>query len=364
MRVIKRLKYINQYRDNRGRLRYYFRRRGQARIPLRGEPGSDEFMMAYKAALASLCIGELGKDKRSIPGSVSAAIAGYYCHNSFTTLGEGTRKMRRAILERFRKPHGDKPLGLMRQKDIVAILGKLKPFAQHNWLKTLRGLMKFAVEIGLRSDDPTSGIERVRAKAGRIHTWDEAEIAQYEATHPVGGRARLAMALMLYSGQRKSDIVRLGPQHIRGGKLFVRQKKPDMERRDEVLEIPVHPELAGIIAASEIGNLAFLVTAHGKPFTAAGFGNLFRGWCDEAGLPQCSSHGLRKAICRRLAEAGCTAPQIASISGHKSLAEVQRYIEAANRAKMAEQALDKIAQPKHAANTGDAKVTSISRKSD
>src|SRR5262249_54036778 len=89
-------------------------------------------------------------------------------------------------------------------------------------------------------------------------------------------------------------------------------------------------------------NLAFLVTEFDKPFTAAGFGNKMREWCDEAELPQCSSHGLRKAICRRLAEAGCTGPQIAAISGHKSLVEVQRYIEQANRAKMAEQAIGKM----------------------
>jgi integrase len=98
--------------------------------------------------------------------------------------------------------------------------------------------------------------------------------------------------------------------------------------------------LARIIDASECGNLAFLVTSYGRPFAVAGFGNLFRDWCDEAGLPSvCSAHGLRKAACRRLAEAGCSAPQIGAISGHKSLAEVQRYVEAANRAKMAQAAM-------------------------
>jgi integrase len=200
--------------------------------------------------------------------------------------------------------------------------------------------MKFAVELGLCKVDPTQGIERIKAKAGRIHTWTEVEIAQFEAHHPVGSRPRLAMALLLYSGQRRSDVVRMGPQHIRNGLLFVRQQKTGMEKSDEVLEIPVHPQLARIIAASESGNLAFLVTNSGAPFSVAGFGNLFRDWCDKAGLPAaCSAHGLRKAACRRLAEAGCSAPQIAAINGHKTLAEVQRYVEAANKAKLAQAAM-------------------------
>jgi integrase len=338
MRVVKRIKYVDHFRDRHGRMRYYFRRHGQPRVPLPGQPGSPEFMESYNAALASLQVRPIGEN-RSALGSVSAAIGGYYCHNSFLTLGEGTRKMRRAILERFRNQHGEKRLGLIRRKDIIVLLGRQKPFAAHNMLKTLRGLMRFAVEVGLREDDPTDGIERAKAKAGRIHTWDETEIAQFEAKHPIGSRARLAMALMLYTGQRRSDIVHLGPQHIRDGVLVIRQQKTGMAKTDELLQIPVHPELARIIAASGCGNLTFLVTAAGAPFTAAGFGNLFRDWCGEAGLPQCSPHGLRKAQCRRLAEAGCSAPQIAAISGHKSLGEVQRYIEAANQGKLAHAAI-------------------------
>jgi integrase len=334
-----RLKYINEYRDRHGKIRRYFRRAEQPRIPLPSNPGSPEFMEAYHAALADLRVRKVG-ESRSTPGSVNAAVAAYYTHNSFLALSPSTRKMRRAVLERLRERHGDKRLAMLTRPHIAKILSQQKPFAAHNWLKSLRGLMRFAVELGLRKDDPTDGIERTKAKAGRIHTWTEVEIAQFEAHHSVGSRARLAMALLLYSGQRRSDVVRMGPQHIRNRVLFVRQQKTGMEKADEVLEIPVHPDLARILSASECGNLAFLVTSYGAPFTAAGFGNLFRNWCNQAGLPSaCSAHGLRKAACRRLAEAGCSATQIAAISGHKSLAEVQRYVEGANRAKMAQAAM-------------------------
>jgi integrase len=100
--------------------------------------------------------------------------------------------------------------------------------------------------------------------------------------------------------------------------------------------------LAAIIADTAAGNLTFLVTDQGKPYTAAGFGNWFRDQCRAAGLHGCSAHGLRKAAARRLAEAGCTPHEIAAITGHASLREVERYTEAVNRQKLADMAMAKV----------------------
>jgi integrase len=232
MRIIRRLKYINHYRDRHGRERYYFRRPGKPQVALPGKPLSPEFLEAYNLALAELRPSEIGRN-RSPAGSVSAAIAGYYGHNSFTALGKSTQQARRAVLERFRShqytdgsKRGDQPLALLTREHLAALLGKLSPFAAHNWLKTLRGLMKFAVATGLRSDDPTAGIERAKVKPGSIHDWTEAEIAQYQAYWPVGTMARLALELLLMTAQRGSDVIRMGRQHIRpGNKLYVKQQK-------------------------------------------------------------------------------------------------------------------------------------------
>ena len=98
--------------------------------------------------------------------------------------------------------------------------------------------------------------------------------------------------------------------------------------------------MRAILDATRSGNMAFLVTGFGQPFTAAGFGAWFRKRCNEAGLPKdCSFHGLRKAACRRLAEAGCSANEIAAISGHASLREVGRYTKAADQERMARNAM-------------------------
>lgn len=331
------LPYVHEYRDRHGRLRRYFRRGRRPRIALPGEPGSADFVAAYNAALAGFVVRPPIGVERSQPGTVAAAIAAYYTDQRFLVLAPSSRQMRRAILERFRESHGDKRIGTLHQARIVRMLGTMRPFAARNWLKTLRGLLQFAVAIGLRPDDPSAGIELAKAREGHRHTWSEEEIARFERCHPVGSRPRLAMALLLYTGQRRADVVRMGPQHVAGGLLAVRQQKTRT-----MLQIPLHPSLAAILVASATGNLAFLVTAAGAPFTAAGFGNAMRQWCDEAGLPECTAHGLRRGQCRRLAEAGCTAPQIAAISGHKSLREVQRYIEDANQVTLARAAIGRL----------------------
>jgi integrase len=209
------------------------------------------------------------------------------------------------------------------------------PSAARNFLSMLRVLVRFAIETGIRPDDPTLGVRRVKIRTVGFRTWTEDDIAAFEATHPIGSRARLALALLLYTGQRRSDVVRMGRQHLRGGDLHVRQQKTGKE-----LTIPVLPELRAVLDATPADNLTFLTTASAKPFTAAGFTNWFRGMCKEAKLPKgASAHGLRKATCRRLAEAGRSAIEIAAISGHGSLQEIERYTRAADQARVARSAI-------------------------
>jgi integrase len=331
-----RLKHTHEFRDRTGKLRRYARPPGAKHAtPLPGAPGSAEFMSVYHAALAAAATpSEIGLARTS-RGSVSAVIVDYYRDIRFLAMAPGTQKMRRAILEQFRASYGDRQIAGLQRVHIVSLLGTKKPFAARNWLKTLRGLMQFLVATEQRLDDPTAGIKLPKARAGEIHSWTEAEIKKFEARHRIGTQARLAEALLLFTAQRRSDVVVMGRQHVRDGILTVRQRKTG-----RVLEIPIHPRLAEILAATPSEHLTFLTTSSGKPFSPAGFGNLFRQWCDEARLPKhCSAHGLRKAACRRLAEAGCTEHEISAISGHLSLSEVQRYTRAASQAKMARRAM-------------------------
>jgi integrase len=138
--------------------------------------------------------------------------------------------------------------------------------------------------------------------------------------------------------QRRGDVIRMGPQHIRDGLLHLRQSETG-----EPMRLPIVPELQAALDSTPCEHLTFLTTAHGKPFTPTGFGNWFRDVCNEAGLHGFSAHGLRKAGCRRLAEAGCTAHEIAAWSGHRTLSEVAHYTRAADQAAMARAAMTKMA---------------------
>lgn len=328
-----RIRYVQHDRDSHGNDRWYYRRAGGPKIRL-PNPDDPRFAQAYLDARA-------GREtaKASVgAGSVGAAVGAYYRWNGFSGLAPASQKQFRGVLEAFRKKYGQLGIGTMRPQDVAAILGSKPPFAARNWLKALRSLMAYAKATGLRNDDPTAGYKLPAVKTTGFHTWTEAEIEQYEAFHREDIKARLGMALVLYTAARRGDAVTFGPQHIRGGTLTYRQQKT---RR--LLNIPIHPKLAAILAEVKAEHLTFVTTRSGEPYTAKGFSNLLKGWFKEAGLPaHCNVHGLRKAECRRLAEAGCTAPQIAAISGHLTLKEVQRYIDAADQTVLAEAAIERM----------------------
>jgi integrase len=220
-----------------------------------------------------------------------------------------------------------------------------RPSAANQVINVIRTLMRHALEAGLRTDDPTAGIRKLRSATGGFKSWTEENIAQFQRAHPVGTRARLALDLLLFTGQRRGDVVRMGRQHVRDGVLSIKQSKTG-----SLVEVPVHDDLRKSLDCLPNDSLTFLMTAQGKPFTAPGFTNHFRDLCAAAGLPVgLSPHGLRKAACRRLAEAGCSAPQIMAISGHKTLSEAQKYIETANRAHLAREGMSKVTRMMNAA---------------
>lgn len=336
-------KYVKgPYVDCRGELRAQFRRPG---YPMHGVNlplpiWSEAFMAVYTKAISGERRDlEIGKSK-TIPGSFSDLIAKYYQTPEFNNLAAITQRTYRNDIERFRSRHGDKSVAGLTTDHIEKLIAERadRPAAANRLRKTLKILMAFAVRRRFRVDNPTIGVKKLRSRSTGFRTWTEDEIARFYAAHPRGSRARLAMDLLLNTAQRRSDITRMGRQHVRGGFLTIRQSKTGTE-----VSIPVMGRFAKVLDAVKHGHLTYLVTAHGKPFTDAGFTNWFREIVKEAGLPVgLSPHGLRKAACVRLADAGRSATDIMAISGHRNLAEVQTYVEAANRKRAAMAAMDAI----------------------
>lgn len=332
-------KFVQGYIDRHGKPRFYLRRAGFKSVALRGLPWSPEFMDAYEAAMAGAAPIEIGA-ARTVPGTVAEAVARYLGSATFVQdLAPSTQAMRRAILERFRNEHGEKRIRMLGPEHVARLLGRLRPYAQRNMLKTLRGLAAFCVTERLLAVDPTATVKLKPAKdTGGFETWPVEAIERYRRRHKLGTRARLAMELLYGTMAARGDAVRLGRQHVQGGLLTFRRGKTMV-----AVDIPILPELAEAIEAMpKAEHLTFMVTELGKPFSAAGFGNWFRDQCDLAGIPDLSAHGLRKAGATRFAEHGATDHEIMAWGGWKTLREVQRYTAAANRKRMALRAADRL----------------------
>jgi site-specific recombinase XerD len=317
---------------------------GHKLVPLPGLPGSPEFNEAYALALA----GKLAPPvpigvSRTKAGSFRALTVAYFKSPTFLTLKPITQKNYRGIIEASCREYGDEPIEDFERKHIKALQARKvgTPVAANRWLQIMKLLFRFAIDEEMRDNDPTVGIKPIRIQSDGFHTWDEGEISQFEKFYPIGTKARLAFALLLYTAQRRSDVVKMGPQDICGDTIQVRQQKTGAK-----LKIPIHSELRTTIDATSItGMKVLLVNRYGEAFTAKGFSNWFRSLCDDAGLPKhCAAHGLRKAACRRLAEAGCSANVIASISGHKSWQEITRYTAASDQERLARIGMEAISR--------------------
>ncbi|MDR2858401.1 MAG: tyrosine-type recombinase/integrase [Novosphingobium sp.] len=273
-------------------------------------------------------------------GTFHALIESYYRSKRWAGMKASSQTMRRNALERFRAKHGAKRVAHLEARHIDKWMSEIidTPHAANDLRKMLRLLMKHAILLGWRRDNPCDAVEAIQTEGDGYHCWTEAEIAQYEATWEVGTRERLAMALLLYTGLRRSDMVLVGRQHRQSDRLVLRHAK---NRSDTVIKI-LPPLAAALDAMTDEKHLTYLVTRTGKGFTAAGFGNWFRERCNDAGLPHCSAHGLRKAMARRLAETGATTMQGRAVTGHKSDAMFIHYAAKANREAMADEALDRL----------------------
>src|SRR5262249_11563575 len=186
--------------------------------------------------------------------------------------------------------------------------------------------------------DPTEGIANLKfPKSKGHHTWTDDEIEQYRAYWPLGTQQRLVMEFALETASRRGEVVRLGPQHIRNGRIRIERTHGSAD-----VDIPLSADLRATCEAMPKAHLTYIVTVHGKPRSKYGLGNDFAKWVTEAGLPaNCRLHGLKKSGMRRLAEAGNTAHELMAISGHKTLSEVQRYTEAADRKRLADSGMAK-----------------------
>ncbi|MGV7215026.1 tyrosine-type recombinase/integrase [Bradyrhizobium sp. UFLA05-112] len=338
--------YVKGYISN-GRPYFYYRRNGAKDVRLPGLPWSPEFMEAHaKAEVAYKAPGpvEIGAS-RTVAGTVNAGLVVYYQSTAFSSgLSTGSQSSRRNLLERFRTEFGQVRLKSVERRHVQRYISLLKtPSVQRNMLQALKHFFKYCVDAQLIGNNSAEGVSKAKMpNTGGFYAWTEEDVKKYRERHPIGSKARLALALYLNLGVRKSDVVRIGPRDVKDGVLtdFLPQKTS--RTGGKRINVPLTAETKAIIKATPItGSDTYLVTEFGKPFTANGFGNKMREWCDQAGLPECTSHGLRKLCLTRLADIeGMDVLSLAAISGHKDLRELQVYIDAADRKRRARRAIE------------------------
>ena len=336
------LPWVQPVRDRFGKVRFYFRRDGYPRCRLPGEPLSPEFMAAYHAAVEQGPSPLQGAQSAAAPGSIGWLVERYYVSPAFVQLGPTTRQSYRRILEGLREEHGHRLIKDLQRKHIIALHNAkaATPDAANSLLKLLRSLIRLALDLDLVGNDPSTGIKRLKSKNPDGHyTWSEPDIDRFEARWAKGTEQRLALALLLHTAQRRSDVVLLGPKDVAVAGDGARWISLTQLKTNTKVQVPLHPELAELLPTDR---LVFLLTSRGKPYSGDSFGHWFRKACDAAGLDHCSAHGLRKAAARRLAEAGCTPHEIAAITGHKTLAEVERYSRQYDRRRSAGEAMNKV----------------------
>lgn len=324
--------------DRHGNVRWYAIDPRGKKVRLRGEPGSDEWVARYRLAVS----GALVESRTNGPGTLGHLINAYLNSPDFEALAEHTRNTRGRVLRKVEAESGDLWVREITSANIKAGRDARRetPSEANNHMKILSALFIWGIEEGLAASNPVTGVKKLKTpNTGGHHTWTVDECLQFEARHPLGTKARTAYALALYLGGRRQDIPRLGPQHrTRDGHMRIqRQKKRGQLAPPQ--EVWICPLLAEALDTFEAPGLTYLQTEYGKPFSVAGFGGKFRDWCDQAGLPHCSVHGLRKAVAARMREAGCSIGDIQAVTDHDTSAEVDRYTRDAARKPASKRAL-------------------------
>jgi integrase len=331
-----RLRYVHEFRDRHGKIRRYIRRRGVPRASLPGVPGSSEFMAAYHLALEGAIA---PPPSRYGTGSIGALWAAYVRTAAYSNLSDSSKRTYRQIITPVLDQHGHRSVvGMTRQhaRQIVETVGATAPAMANLTIAVLRLLFAFAIDGDMRKDNPCRGLRRYRG--GEHESWTNEQLSIFEKKWPLGTRERLVYDLLLYTAQRGGDVVRWKRDDVAGGAIVLNQQKTGTK-----LVIPIHGALDKSLRAVPANGPYIVCDSFGKPIQRRTLTRIIRLAVKEAKLPaSCVAHGLRKTMMRLLAENGATEKEMSAVSGHKSIAEVQRYTQSADQVGLARTALKRI----------------------
>jgi integrase len=330
--------YLHHEKTRHGQWVWYYRpSKASRRIRINAKFGTPEFREAVEEAKQGRKI----DPKKPISGSFDWLVKEYRTTcGAWKNLSLSTRHKYELILENMLKDTRDVAFATVNQQTIVGAMDRRAetPFQANNFLKAVKGLFKWAVLKGHMKADPTLGVKPLPTKTTGFHAWTENELEAFEKKHKIGTRERLAFDILLYTGLRRGDAARLGPEHVRNGIFTI-----ETEKTGVIIVAPILPKLAKSIQATKIGKTTFIIGERGEAMTKEGFGNWFGKVCADMGLPG-SAHGLRKAGATRAANNGATVAQLEAIFGWHGGGMASHYTRNSNRGKLAREAMSKLSE--------------------
>ena len=334
-------RYLEMRARKGGNVWYVRTSRDAPRIRLTAEYGTPEFLEQYRAALVGQATAT--KPMQAHKGSLRWLFNKWRESSNWKMTAQSTQKQRENIIANIIEKNGDKPFAQVLPRDILA--GRERrmatPFAANNYLKAMRALFEWAVEVELMKANPASPVAFLPRRTDGHEPWTDADIDAYRAHWPLGTRQRVAFETIYETGLRRGDAVKLGRQHI--GKDGM--GRIVMEKTGKPAVFLVTPDLQAAWDAGPTGDMIFIVTSYGQPYKKEGFGNLFREWCDAAGVTK-SAHGLRKTNAGETAEAGASDEELMAGKGWTTSSSARVYTRGASQTKLAKAAGEKRLQHK------------------
>lgn len=330
-------KYVTKTRTRFNKVLFYFRQDKGPRTRLPDDPDSKEFEEAYAACLSGNPL--KAKIDKAPSKSVRWLIERYKESSAWSSLAPATRRQRDNIFKSILPKIGNVDFKAVGSSNVRASMEARRdtPAQANNLLKTLSGLYEWALRNEHVELNPTTGVQKLKVKTTGFPVWTEEEVIAFRETWPVGTMQRLAFELLLQTGLRRSDVVQIGKQHIRGELLSIKTRKTGA-----VVTVELPQYLLDVIAATKTGDLHLVVTSHGKPFTDAGFGNWFHSCSLKAGVDK-NAHGVRKLSATLSANAGATAHELMAQFGWASSKQAEVYTKGADRVRLGISSSRKIA---------------------
>lgn len=316
-----------------GKTVWYVRLGKGPRTRLWASFGTPEFDTEYRAAIE-------GKPRpvkgAPVAGTLAWLVDRYRETNAWGTLAASTRRNRENLLRKVVETAGNQPISAITPKIIAAGCDRRTPHQALHFVTALRGMFKWALRAGLVKADPTASVELPARKIKGFRAWSEDDVAAYEARWPIGTRQRVWLDVLLYTGLRRGDAVRLGRQHVRNGVAQI-----VTEKTGTLVTLPILPVLQATLDAGPTGDLAFICGERGRPLTKGNFGHEFLRACRAANVSG-SAHGVRKIAATRAADSGASEAQLEAIFGWSGGKMASLYTQSANRRRLSLDAMHKL----------------------